>query len=1108
MKNLSRKLPASRVHRIQSRLLLVLWLCLLALYPYDLSANIPHVRNPTMAQVLSGKIPGWQQKNLEGKIVTESGDPVVATVAVKGSSVRTTSSESGEFELKNVPIHSILVITALHIETTEFEVEENANVLIVVKRTMHEVEEVVINTGYQELHRERATGSFGYASNETLNLQTGTNILERLNGVVNGVQFTNPYGRENQIRVRGLSTINGPQDVLIVLDNFPYEGNINNINPNDIESVSVLKDAAAASIWGARAANGVIVINTKKGRPDSGPKIELNSTLTMRNKQDLYYLPAITSAEYIDMEHFLFERGYYDNDISNGAYFKTPLTPAVNVLLKARNGLISATDSRSEIARLKGIDSREEYLKSFYTNSGDQQYAINLSGGGQRSTYLVSMAYDRSVDDTYGKDRRLNLRLMNTHSFSSKVQLSVSALYNQATGESGRPGFNSIRVNNRIVPYLRFADDDGTPLSVETTLQKNYTDTAGRGLLLPWGYLPLEDYKHHTTSSIRSEIVGNAGLKYSPIPELTISAQYQYQQQNSRERNLRTAESFYARDLINRFSQVDGETGAVNHIVPLGGVLQTGGGSVASSNFRLQTVYDRTWDSHDVALMAGAEVRQVKSDAESNTIFGYSEDPLVSMNADLVNRYPEYITGQPTLVPGGASFSNSLNRSVSFYANLAYTFRNTYTFSASARRDAANIFGQRTNDRWNPLWSVGAAWNISSESFYRLDMLPFLRIRATYGFAGNIDPTKTPHTLIGYVNSIDNYYHYFPWADVSLGDNALRWEKTGTLNIGADFSSSNGVVSGSLDVYQKKGTDLYGPTFYDYTLYGLTAHITKNVADMKGYGYELTVKTRNLQHALVWNSTFIINYLQSKTTKYNIESATKYASLIGNGRSINPVVGKPLYAIASYRWAGLDTEGNPQGYAANEPSTNYQLIMAEASSQEEAENIVFHGSSVPTLQGAIGNELSYKGVTLTAYLAYRLGYYYRKPSLSYSQLFNQGYGHKEYAERWEQPGDEQSTHVPAMVYPADSRRDAFYSLSEIHVERADNLKLQFVSLSYRIDAGKRQRYGLDVYVNASNLGILWKSSKGDIDPDYPSTIPAPRSFAIGMRLNIAPIFRN
>lgn len=1039
--------------------------------------------------------------DVSGKVVNEEGVPVFATVTVKGTKNITTTNEEGKFYLKEVDENAILIITGVNIEPIEWRVDGRNELKITAKKRIIQDQEVIVSTGYYDVPKERATGSFVKIGNETFNQQTGTNILQRLDGITSGLLFDTKspeQPRKTNISIRGLSTINGPLDPLIVLDGFVYEGDINNINPNDVESVSILKDAAAASIWGARAGNGVIVVNTKRGRFNQQLKVEFNSTVIITEKPDLHYLPQISSSDYIGLEQTLFNNGFFDGSINS--LYQAGLTPAVEILLKRRNGTISSNDSAIQINALKSVDSRDQYLKYFYKKSFTQQYALNLRGGSGNVAWIVSGAYDKTIGSLDDRFDKLNFHFDNMYKPAKNFVLTLGVYYTGSKALSGKPAYNSISISNRNVPYLSFKDVDGNSKSIAYALRDSYTDTAGAGKLLDWKYYPLEDYKHDRTETNLDEIVATVGANYKLFTDLTVDIKYQFQKQRSLTERFSDLESFDARNSINLFTQLDRSSGSINYILPLGGILRTTNSTIRSQNIRGQLNYSKNWLFHNISAIAGAETREVITNGNSFTAYGYKNDPLSSGNVDYVNSYPTFITGNYSTISGAPGFFDLTNRFLSVYGNAAYTYKQKYTVSASGRRDGSNIFGINTNDRWKPLWSVGLAWNIGAENFYKIDWLPFLKIRATYGYSGNVDLSKTA-LPVGTINSpgINN----FPWFRIeNLNDPNLRWEQVATLNAGVDFGLRNSRLTGSLDFYKKRGSDLYGRTPYDYTAWGAQSFITRNVANMEGHGIDLVLNSKNIEKEFKWTSTLLFNYNVSKTTAYYTAEARQIGSLVGSDGNISPVIGKPLYAIAAYKWGGLDNMGNPQGFVNGEKSSDYYAIFDEAITKGIGGNIIFKGSATPLAFGSFINSFSWKGISLSANISYKLGYYFRKSTISYSQLISYGIGNEEFAKRWQKPGDELIMNVPSIDLNNDQNRDGFYALSEINVLRGDHIRLQYINLSYTLDKTTLKKAlfpSIQIYANAANLGILWRQNKLKLDPEYRSSVPPSKIFSLGLR---------
>lgn len=973
--------------------------------------------------------------------------------------------------------------------------------LISMKKTVKTLEEVVVNTGFQYIPKERATGSFDYINNKTLNQQVSSNILDRLNGVASGVLFDNSKStlpqKKLNLNVHGLSTINGPQDPLIVLNNFPYEGDISNIDPNLIESITVLKDAAAASIWGTRAGNGVIVITTKKGNFNQPTKLQFNSNVQQVQKPDLFYLPQMSSSDYIDVEEMLYNNGYFQANI-NTPY--AALTPVSDILFRRDNGLLSASEAESQINSFRTLDVRNDYNKYFYQNGVNQQYSLNLSGGTRDISYLIAAGFNKNVSDLDAVDNRLNIRAENSYKPIKNLQLTAGITYTASTAMSGRPSYNSILSGFRAVPYLKFADTHGNPISIPQSYRDEYTDTAGGGKLLNSKYYPLEDYKHNTTNTRLNELIANMGLRYEIIPGLSLELKYQYQKQQSNTRILQDTSSYAVRDLINTFSQIDPNTGQVNYIVPVGSILNLSDSYIESNNIRSQINFNHTWKKHAVSAILGSESRQVKSNTDGNTVYGYNNDLLTSSNIDFSNAYPSFVTGYTAFINNGLSFAETLNRFVSFFANAAYTYKEKYTFSVSGRKDASNLFGVNANEKWKPFWSAGAGWEISKENFYHFSWLPYLKLRGSDGISGNVDQTKSAKTVLQYIGS--DYYSNLPFAFVSQYDNPyLTWEKVRNLNIGIDFSGIKQVISGSLDFYVKKGTNLFGPSPLDYTAGLNEIVITRNIADMRAKGLDLNLQTINVNRQFKWKTHFLFSYYSDKTTGYDLPSGFIYRP--GFGTTISPVIGKALYSILSYNMAGLDPlTGDPLGYLVKQISKDYNSIINSVTSPD---SLIYNGPATPRVFGAVENTFSWKGFSLSFNIIFKLAYYFRKPSINYSTLFSTGNGNSDFSKRWEKPGDEKRTNVPSMIYPVVSNRDNFYLLSQNTVERADHVRLQYINLSYDFNkffTSSTLFKSLQLYLNAANLGILWRANKDHLDPEYSSSLPPSSAYSIGLRTNL------
>ncbi len=966
---------------------------------------------------------------------------------------------------------------------------------IVLAEAAAMLQDVVVSTGYQTLPKERATGSFTKVDSATLSLQAGPNIINRLQGVASGLLLENNPNRP-ALTIRGISSFEGPKQPLIVVDNFPYEGDIGNINPNDVASITLLKDAAAASIWGTRAGNGVIVITTKKGSPNGHMKVSATANTTVMGKPDLFYLPQMSSSDFIDVETLLFNNGFYYENSDD----KAALSPAVELLIAKRDGTISPEAADAAIAKLRTADVRNNFGKYFYQKGVNRQYAVNLSGGGNAANYYLSVGYDDNTSQLGAVYHRFTMRTQSVYKPVTGLQLTVALNYTDTRSASGKPGYGDITtiMGNGLYPYAQFVDGTGNALSLIKDYRETFVDTAGRGRLLDWHYYPLTDYRHSTSRLLTTDLLANIGVSYSVARGLDVSVNYNYEKETQSNPELHDAQSYFARNLVNLFTQINNDDGSISYPIPRGGISDLKQASTKINNIRGMLNFNRKWGSHSVTALAGWEVRESRGSSNRFRTYGYDNAILTFAPVDYTGFYTQYNSGYVNSIQDNTAFNATLNRFVSGYTNASYTFRNCYTLSGSVRKDASNLFGVESNQKGVPLYSAGMAYDVSKEPFYHLAWLPYLKGRLTYGFSGTVDPSRSAVTTMGYIT--DANFTHLTYGNISqIANPKLTWERTKTVNAGVDFGTRKDWLSGSIDYYLKNGLDLFGPQPVDITTGLQRPYLTTNVASMRGHGLEADLQLRPVSKAVVWKMNLLFNYNLSKVKDYFV-----YADIgdyyVGSP-SLTPIPGKAVYSILSYRWGGLNANGDPQGYLSGKPSTDYLAITSDST---HIADLVYSGPSAPPVYGSVLNSVTFRSFTLTANIGYRLGYYFRKTSINYTSLFYGWNGNSDYADRWQQPGDEVHTNVPSVVYPVNNLRDRFYQYSEALVRKADNVRLQFVNLDYLLTKQVWKRLPFEnvhVYVYGSNLGILWKANKGKIDPDYPNSLPPATNITFGITLN-------
>ncbi|MEQ7800131.1 SusC/RagA family TonB-linked outer membrane protein [Pedobacter sp. ASV1-7] len=965
----------------------------------------------------------------------------------------------------------------------------------------------IVSTGYQHIPKERAPGSFVLVDSNQLNRKVSKDIFNRLEGITSGLLFNkNTIGSSSgslDLSIRGRSTIYANDQPLIILDDFPFNGDFDGINPNDVASITVLKDAAAASIWGVRAGNGVIVINTKRGKYKQPLKFSFSSTLTVSGKPDVFYNPNyLSSSDFIDIETFLFNNGKYDAALADKVNYPV-VSQVVKILDKQRNGQ-SAIETSAQLDALRKNDIRKEELKYFYQKPLLQQHFLSVSKGTARSNHYLSVGYDHEIlGFVNNKDNRLTINTQNTVKLLKNLELNLGISYIHNTGTvdsaaiSNTSGLNS-------TPYYQFKDAKGNSTTFDKLYSSEFNKLALSKGFLDWSYVPLDELQQPPPAFISNDLNLRAGIKYTVLRGFSIELKSRYQYADNEVAIINGLETFATRSLINGYSII--ENGKVSgYNIPLGANYIERRRTMDVKNIRAQLNFNKDWNKHAISAIAGYELSQLNTQLDVYNRYGYDIKTGSSVDIDTARTFPLYPSGTGKISLHQNMFG-SLDRIRSAYANLAYTYDNKYTVSGSARIDGSNYFGVKTNQKNIPLWSAGGLWHLDREAFYKLDWLPTLKLRISYGYNGNLDKRYTGITTFKKSVPLANYTN-LPYANIiNIGNPELRWEKIGIANFGLDFGLKDQAVSGKIEYYTKRGTDILGDKAFAAST-GIKV-LRGNYSEMESSGMDLSLYSRNLRRAVKWESSFMFSIMHDRVTVYDvIEPNNIYYT---GAYSDRPLVGKPVYGIYSYKWAGLDPlNGDPRGYLNGEISKNYKGIFEEIN----VADLEYNGPTRPTIFGALNNSFSFKNFTLGINLTYKFGYFFRKPSVNYHNMYNDVLGrymNADFEKRWQKPGDENITNIPSMADYSnnDNGRDRFYNSSSATVAKGDHIRLQDISLGYDFDKSNWKGIPvnhLQLFIYANNLGVLWKANDFGLDPDFVPSLgerfinPLPKSFSFGVK---------
>ena len=465
------------------------------------------------------------QTIIKGTTVDEQGRPIAGVnISLLGTNqILTKSDQGGKFLIQSTLPKGSLIFQHIGYDKHTMEFDKNNLVLnVAMQKTIRQIDQVeVVSTGYQTLPKERAAGSFEFMDNKALNTRTGSSILERLEGLTPSLQFDKRMEGQEKMNIRGVNSLSsGLAAPLIIVDNFPYAGNLDNINPNDIESVTLLKDATSASIWGAKAGNGVIVITTKKAVKSDRVKIDYNSNVNLTERENLFYAPEMTTSSFIEVERFLFEKGFYDASYNGNPRIRknTIFSPVVDLLYQAKENKISQKVLDESLERFSKINYRSELSDIFYQHPFSQQHYIGIGLKSNKLSNRISLGFDRQRGDQVGDlGNRLSLRSATRLDIDPKFYVEGTLAYTYSTS-GNYPGIMSSSSNigggrNTLYPYAEFRDSEGVALPIPQNYNVNYINSLNGLGLLDWHYFPAGEIGSAQSNSTRNHIQAQLALR-------------------------------------------------------------------------------------------------------------------------------------------------------------------------------------------------------------------------------------------------------------------------------------------------------------------------------------------------------------------------------------------------------------------------------------------------------------------------------------------------------------------------------------------------------------------------------------------------------------------
>lgn len=932
-----------------------------------------------------------QNQKITGKVVSSSDkqplpgasvfvpNKSVSVLGEKGTiesiGVGTVTDFDGNFSLELPKSTAQIVVSFLGFQTKIISISSSKNIYnVVLEQETNTLDEVVL-TGYQKIEKRKLTSAVTQVKTQDV-LQAGVASIDQLlQGQVAGMVTTVSSGSPGEIakiRIRGTASLSGSQDPLWVVDGLPLEGNdvpdfssmqdsdifenasnlrgysIAGINPEDIQDITILKDAAATAIYGARAANGVIVVTTKKGKKGE-MKVNISANTFVTQRPDFHKLNLMTSAEKVDFElGILSQRDLSFNNSSKGEVYRI-LNDAGELSTLQNSGFESlSTETQSKISGLK--NNNIDWGKLLYRNAFNKQYSASISGGGDISNYYFSLGLYDEEATTFGSGfKRYNLSFNNSYNLSQRLKIGVSVLAAQGKrtsflSERGRftnPSNYSRDVNPYFNPYTNgnFAYDKDVEKS--------------GGLLHNFNILEERENTNYEIQNQSIKLILDVDFKI--LNDLHFISQLGIQYDGDSTEKFIGENSYYYRSI--REASRYGSYSDPKFYLPKGDVIHNTDRKFFQYNVKNNFQYHLFFSNkHELDLLLGSEIRKNSDISVHTKGFGYNRQSLQTQ--DII--FPKASEANKSIFKSYQRAEQE-NAFASFYATASYTYNHRYTFFGSIRYDGSNLFGVDPKYKYLPLWAASASWLVSEEDFLKnSQILPYLRLRASYGLQGNIDKNTSPFVVGTYEN-----YSFFSSVPVitvmSPPNDKLRWEKTQNYNFGFDAGFFNNRVRLSADIYKRISSDLIGTRAlplengFNYT--------SVNWAKISNRGFEVTLTTQNIKtHDFLWTTSFSLAHNKSNVDRMQVSENDRMPSREG----------LPVNSVFMLKTNGLDSKGLPVFIDENGNDVSLVerfklydewgigLSLTRLSPSEIRDLYSYVGDRDPKFNGGISNTFKYK----------------------------------------------------------------------------------------------------------------------------------------------------
>ena len=1061
---------------------------------------------------------------------------VGVTVAVKGStSGGAITDENGRYMIL-VPNENgtVIVFSSIGFEKKEVAVGDKKVIDVTMTEKSAYLDEVVV-TGYQNVNRRELASAVSQIEMDEIKLSDKFSIDQMLAGQVAGMSVTTTGGGPSatpKIRIRGTSSLYGNTAPLWVLDgiilddnsvNWDASGNLDplaedaqylvgnaiaGVNPNDIESITVLKDASATAIYGVQAANGVIVVTTKKGR--NGPaQVTYNGSVSINQRENYRRLYLMDAGERVQLSKDLLDSrlSYTRKDFNLGYE-----------MLKAQYDAKKLTRSQFDAAVTEMIDRNTDWFDLLFRNAVTQNHTLSLSGGNESTTYYSSVGASISQGTAREEvSKRYTATLKVNSWISPKVyigfQLNGSITDNQGYHSSFNPD-SYARETARTIPAY---NADGSLFfyrpyeSFSTSNMANQT----------YAFNALHESQTTGNYADLASLTGLMNFVWKIYDGLRYEMTGSYVYNATKTTTWAQEDSYYVNQLRGYvFDELEFGSSFWNEsVIPQGGVLSKSEATKTTLDIRNTLSYSKDFKGHLVSALATSEIRSVITDGFSGTHYGWMPE-----RGQVIS--PSYTDAYIVDLKNGAFtpvITDNRANTVSWIFSGIYSYKDKYTLNANVRMDGSNQFGENPKYRFLPIWSVAGKYALTNEAFMKPyeDWLSYLALRLSYGIQGNVDKGTSPD-LVMQIGSIDSNTGMATSTVAYWPNEDLRWEKTTQYNVGLDFSFLLDRITATVDFYKKVGTDM----IVNKTISAVNGYTIRKIngGNVNNSGVELAVKFTPLQTKdmrLVIG--FVHSYNKNELIKANDETNNTRENMLSGSALIE---GEALGTIYSYPFAGLDHEtGLPVFYdkKGNTSATWLSKTYKNYTLYEDEIELVKSGVVSPPHTGGINLEYRWKEWILRGSFTYSLGAVNRLPFIygDYDSEFDREKNvTRGILNRWREPGDELHTNIPALyddntytnlgVRPMRANVDhiygtSMYDYSTARVCSTNNLRLRSLSLSYIFNKKMLKKMHLSnfqISAQANNLFIIADKRWHGFDPEQGSSANSsiPRTYSLSVTI--------